>query len=336
MSGSGGNVYMRRREFITVLGGAAATWPLASRGQARSGRPLIVFFGSAYLANASGFIGALRDGLNELGYIEGRNIELVTRFAENQMERLPALAEEVVSLKPAVIVAGASDTALAAKRATSTIPIVTGALADAEHLGLVASYAHPGGNVTGIMPYVDGLPSKQIELAREVVPGLSKVGLLGNKNDAKVVHQLDELQDVARTLGLTAVVPEINNPEDVNVAINTLAKDRVDVVIVLQSAMLLSLRKQMAASMAANRLPAVYGYRQHVDAGGLISYGVDLLWCYHRAAYYVDKILNGAAPRDLPVEFPTKLQMVINLGTSKALGLTVPPTLLARADEVIE
>jgi len=327
---------MKRRKFITLVGGAAAVWPLAARGQALSRRPLIVFFGSAYLANAGGFIGALRDGLNELGYAEGRNIDLVTRFAENQMERLPSLAEEVVRLQPAVIVASASDTSLAAKKATSTIPIVTGALADAEHLGLVASYAHPGGNVTGIMPYVDGLPSKQIELAREVVPGLSKVGLLGNRNDAKVVHQLDELQDVARTLGLTVVVPEINDPEDVNVAIDALVKDRVDVVIVLQSAMLLSLRKQMAASMAANRLPAVYGYRQHVDAGGLISYGVDLLWCYHRAAYYVDKILKGSAPADLPVEFPTKLQMVVNLRAAKELGLTIRPTLLARADEVIE
>jgi putative ABC transport system substrate-binding protein len=326
---------MKRREFITLVGGAAA-WPLAARGQVPSKRPLIVFFGSAYLANAGGFIGALRAGLNELGYAEGRNIELVTRFAENQVERLPSLAEEVVNLKPAVIVASASDTALAAKKATSTIPIVAGALADAEHLGLVTSYSRPGGNVTGIMPYVDGLPSKQIELAREVAPGSTKIGLLGNRNDAKVVHQLDELTGVARTLGLTAIVPEINSPEDVNVAINALASDRVDVVVVLQSAMLLSLRKQIAGSMAANRLPAVYGYRQHVDAGGLISYGIHLLWCYHRAATYVDKILSGASPSDLPVEFPTKLQMVINLKAARELGLTLPPTLLARADEVIE
>jgi putative tryptophan/tyrosine transport system substrate-binding protein len=329
---------MRRREFINLLGGAgaAASWPLAARGQAPSKRPLIVFFGSANFANASEFIGALRDGLTELGYVHGRNIELVTRFAENQVERLPSLAQEVVSLQPAVIVASSSDTALAAKKATSTIPIVAGALADAEHLGLVVSYARPGGNVTGIMPYVDGLPSKQIELARELVPASSKVGLLGNWNDPKVGHQLDELTDMARTLGLTVVVPEINGPEDVNVAISALVKDKVDVVIVLQSAMLLSLRIQIAELMAANRLPAVYGYRQHVDAGGLISYGVDLLWCYRRAATYVHKILTGSAPADLPVEFPAKLQMVVNLKAANELGISLPAQLLVRTSETIE
>jgi putative ABC transport system substrate-binding protein len=328
---------MKRREFISLIGGAAA-WPLAAQaqGQVPSKRPLIVWFGLGNQSAAQKYMGVLRERLEQLGYAEGRNIEIAARFAEYKVERLPAVAEEVVRLNPALIVASASDTALAAKTATSTIPIVSGTLADAVHLGLVASYAHPGGNVTGIMPYVDGLPSKQIELAREVMPGAGKVGLLGNKNDPKVGPQLDELRDAARRLGLTIVVPEINGPEDVGGAIQALASERVDVIIVLQSTLLLNLRRQIAPLMAANRLPAVYGYRDHVDDGGLISYGVDLRWCWHRAADYVHKILTGAAPADLPVEFPTKLQLVVNLKTAKELGLTIPPTLLARADEVIE
>jgi putative tryptophan/tyrosine transport system substrate-binding protein len=327
---------MRRRDFITLVGGAAAAWPFAARGQVPNKRPLIVWLGSAIQANAGPFVGALREGLEELGYVEGRNIELIGRFAENKIERLPSLAEEVVALKPAVIVAAASDAAVAAKKVTSTIPIVSGTLADAEHLGLVASYSHPGGNVTGIMPYIAGLPSKQIELAREVVPGAGKIGLLGNVIDPKVVPQLVELKDAARALGLTAVVPDINGSEDVGGAIQALANERVDVVIVLESTMLLSLRRQIAQLMAANRLPAVYGYREHVDEGGLISYGVDLRWCWRRAATYVHRILNGTSPADLPVEFPTKIPMVVNLKAAKELGLMISPTLLSRADEVIE
>ena len=329
---------MKRRKFITLLGGAAAmtSWPFAARGQVPNKRPIIAWLGTGTRSGAGRFIGFLREGLGELGYTEGRNIEIVVRMAENQIERLPALAEEVVGFKPAVIVAGAVDAALAAKKVTSTIPIVSGALADADHLGLVASYARPGGNVTGITPYIAGLPAKQVELAREIVPGAAKIGLLGNMNDPKAPPQRDELKDAARTLGATVVVPEVRGGEGVAAAIQELASERVDVVIVLQTTMLLSLRKQIAPLMAASRLPAIYGYREHVDEGGLIGYGVDLGWCWHRLATYVHKILNGAVPADLPVEFPPKLQMVVNVKTAKSLGITVPPILLARADEVIE
>lgn len=235
-----------------------------------------------------------------------------------------------------MIVAVAVNTAVGVKNLTSTIPIVSSFLADAVHLGLVASFARPGGNVTGITPYVDGLPAKQLELARDVVPGAARVGILGNMNDPKAPPQRREIEDAARPLEVSVVAPEIRSPEDLPGAMTTLAGERVDVVIVLQTTMLLSERRQIAALAAAKRLPAVYGYREHVDEGGLISYGVDTRWCYRRAAAFVHKILNGTAPGDLPLEFPTHLELVVNLKTAKALDITISPLLLARADEVLE
>ena len=327
---------MRRREFMALLGGAVGARSLTTLAETPSERPLIVWFSSATELAASRFVGFLKEGLGELGYVDGHNIDIVGRYGNNQTDRLPAVAKEVVDLKPAVIVAGAADTAVAVKQLTSTIPIVSGALADAVHLGLVASYAHPGGNVTGITPYIDGLPAKQMEFAREIVPGARKVGLLGNLNDPKAVPQRQELEKAGRTLEVEVIVPEVRSPEDLDSAIRALASDRVEVIIVLQTSMMLSNRKKIAALLGANRLPAVYGYREHVDAGGLFSYGVDLAWCWRHVATYVDKILKGEAPGDLPVEFPPRVQMVVNLTTAKALGITIPPPLLARADEVIE
>jgi ABC-type uncharacterized transport system substrate-binding protein len=327
---------MRRREFIALVGGAVAVVPFRTVAQVPKQRAIVAFLGAGTLTGAGGFIGALRTGLEELGYAEGRNIELIPRMAENQIDRLPALAEEVVRLRPAVIAAGAVDAVLAAKKVTSTIPIVSGALADAEHLGLVATYSRPGGNVTGITPYIAGLPAKQIEIAREVVPGGRKIGLLANLNDPKAPPQRDELRNVAEQLGAAVIVPEVLGPGEVAGAIQALASERVDVIIVLQTTMLLSQRRAIAEEVAKHRLPTVYGYREHVDEGGLISYGVNLRWCWHRLATFVHKILNGSSPAELPVEFPPRLQMVVNLKTAKALGLAVPPTLLARADEVIE
>jgi putative ABC transport system substrate-binding protein len=235
-----------------------------------------------------------------------------------------------------VIVAGAVDAALVAKRVTSSIPIVSGALADADHLGLIASYARPGGNVTGITPYIAGLPAKQIELARELVSSATRIGVLGNMSDPKAPPQRDELKEAARKLGLTVVMGDLRGADGLAETIEALASESVDVVIVLQTTMLLSLRKPIAPLFAAKRLPAVYGYRQHVDEGGLISYGVNLGWCWQHLATYVHKILKGASPADLPVEFPPRLQMVVNMKTAHALGMTVPSILLARADELIE
>jgi putative ABC transport system substrate-binding protein len=329
---------MTRRAFIASLGSAVAIacWSPPARGQTPIKRPLIVWFGSGTTAAVGTWVGFLRKGLEELGYVDGRDIELLVRMAENQAERLPGLAEEIVALRPDVIVAGAVDTALVAKKATSSIPIVSGALADAEHLGLIASYARPGGNVTGITPYVAGLPAKQIEVARELVSGATRIGVLGNMNDPKAPPQRDELVEAARTLGLTVVVHDLNGADGLRGAIEALAGESVGVVIVLQTTMLLSLRKQIAPLFAAKRLPAVYGYRQHVDEGGLVSYGVNLGWCWQHLATHVHKILNGASPADLPVEFPPRLQLVINLQAARSLGIVVPPILLARADEVIE
>ena len=329
---------MRRRQFITTLGGAVAIacWPSAGCGQVQSKRPLIAWLGSGTTAAVGRWVGFLRKGLEELGYTDGRDIEILVRMAENRAERLPDLAQEIVALQPAVIVAGAVDSALVAKKTTSTISIVSGALADADHLGLIASYSRPGGNVTGITPYIAGLPAKQIELVRELVPSATKIGLLGNMNDAKAPPQRDELKEAVRALGLAVVIPEIKGAEGLAEAVRTLASERVDAAIVLQTTMLLSLRKEIAPLMATNRVPAVYGYREHVDEGGLISYGVNLGWCWQHLATYVHKILKGASPADLPVEFPSRLQMVVNVKTANALSITIPPMLLARADEVIE
>jgi putative ABC transport system substrate-binding protein len=267
---------------------------------------------------------------------DGRDFEFVPRYAEGFQDRLPGLAQEIIALKPAVIVAAAVNAAIPARAATKEIPIICPALADAVHLGLIASEARPGGNVTGIETYVEGLPAKQIEFAREMLPGVGTIGLLTNSTDPKAPPQAQELESLARTVGAKAVSADANVPEDIKGALLALAGERVDVVIVLQTSMLLSSSQAIATVALAKRLPTVYGYSEHVLAGGLISYGVDLRWCFYRGAYFVDKILRGTSPGDLPVEFPTKMFLAINRKTAKVLGLEVPPILLARADEVIE
>jgi putative ABC transport system substrate-binding protein len=327
---------LKRREFISLLGGAAAAWPLTAVAQVSTKRPLIAWLSLGERTASWAFVEAFLHGMRDFGYIDGDNFEFAPRFADGYIERLPTLAQELVQLRPSVILAPASGPAVAAKRATATIPIVSPALADAVHLGLVASVSRPGGNVTGITPYVEGLPAKQMELAREVVPGAARIGILANLSDPKAPPQLQELEAAGRELGVTVVAADAHTPDDVDGAFRTLAAHRIDVMVVLQTSMLLSERQRIASLAATTRLPAVYGYREHVDDGGLISYGVDLRACFRRAAYYVHKILNGVAPGDLPIEFPTNLELVLNLKTAKALGLEIPPMLLTRADEVIE
>src|SRR6266536_3559028 len=233
--------------------------------------------------------------MRDIGYLEGRDFEVKYRFSEGYQERLPALAEELVRLKPNVIAASAVVAAVAARKATSSIPIVCPALADAVHLGLVASEARPGGNVTGIEPYVAGLPAKQMELAREIVPGASKNGLLTNIKDPKAPPQVQELETTGRALEAKIISADANQREDIDGALQSLASARVDLVTVLQTSMLISENRQIAEAALTKRLVTVYGYREHVAAGGLISYGVDLRWCFHRGAYFVDKILHGTA-----------------------------------------
>jgi putative tryptophan/tyrosine transport system substrate-binding protein len=331
---------MKRREFIKVLGGAAVT-PVIRPAVLRAGtsprRPIIgipIFLAPTNMGLSFGKL--FRQGLQDLGYVLDRDLDMQIRNAGSDWDRLPAIVDEIIQLKPDVIYTFATLEAVAARKATSTIPIVCAALADAVHLGLITSEARPGGNVTGIEPYIAGLPAKQIELAREIVPGASTVGLLTNSQDPKGAPQAPELEAAGQAVGLKIVAANANRPEDLEDAMRELANKRVDVVIVLQTNLLIVNSPQIAASALAMRLPTVYGYREHVIAGGLISYGVDLRWCYHRSAYFVDKILHGTPPGDLPIEFPTQFPLSVNIKTAKELGLTIPPALLARADEVIE
>ena len=326
---------MRRREFISLIGGVAANWSLAVQAQTKK-RPLVgwLWYGKSDIA--ANYLDQFLKGMHELGLIEGRDFDMVYRSADFRPEQLPKAAEELVHLNPAIIVAGATIQAVAAKKATDMIPIVVPVLADPVGLGFVTSEARPSGNVTGIAPYVEGLPAKQLELAREVVPGATRIGLVHDVNDPKAQPQRREIEAAGKELEIKIVPAEVGNSSDIGSAYDALAAAAVEVVVVEQSNMLVVSRKQIAEAEAAKKLPTVYGYREHVEAGGLISYGINLNSCFHRAAYYVDKILKGAKPGDLPVEFPTKVELVINLKTAKALGLTIPPRLLTRADEVIE
>ena len=289
---------MRRREFITLLGGATV-WPVVARAQVSAKRPTIAWLSAATAQLSASFLENFLRGMRELGYVEGRNFDMLYRYTDGYQERLPALTEEVIQLKPDVILAPAVISAVAARKVTSTIPIVSPALADAVHLGLIASEARPGGNVTGIEPYVAGLPAKQIEFAREIVPGASKIGLLTNLMDPKAPAQAMELEASARTAKINTISVDANHPDDLDGGFRLLSDEKVDVVIVLQTSMFLTYSRKIAASALERRLPTVYGYREHVIDGGLISYGVDLRWCYYRGAYFVDRVATRDCSRRL-------------------------------------
>jgi putative ABC transport system substrate-binding protein len=328
---------LKRREFIALLSGAAAWSSVAGAETARK-RPVIGILrsGTQPQLKGLGFAHSFLDGMRELGYVEGRDFDIITRVADHTDE-LPKAAEQLVQLNADVILAAASANALAAKKATSTIPIVVAALGNPAALGLSASdFRRPTGNVTGIMPYVPGLPAKQLELARDIVPRAQKIGLVNDTSDVKAAGQWEEINAVASKLEIAIVGADARRPEHIESTFKRFEAERVDVVIVLQANFLILDRARIAAAAAATRLPTVFGYRENVDAGGLISYGIDLNACFRRAAAYVAKILKGTPVADLPVEFPTKLEFVINLNTAKALGIKVPAALLVRADEVIE
>jgi putative ABC transport system substrate-binding protein len=274
--------------------------------------------------------------MRELGYAEGRDFHMTYGMADFHRDRLPQVAAELVERGPDVIEAGATIEAVAAAKATRTIPIVVGVLADPVELGFATNDARPSGNVTGIMPYVTGLPSKQLELARELVPSATRIGLIDDVIDPKAHPQRQEIEATGRSLNIEIVPAEVRTAADIDRAYQALASAGVQAVVVEQSGMLVLASKPLAEAAASKRLPTIYGYREHVEAGGLISYGVNLEWCNHRAAYYVDKILKGAKPYDLPIEFPTNIELVINLKAAKALGLKIGPMLLTRADEMVE
>jgi len=329
---------MKRREFVTLLGGAAAAsiaWPLAAIAQQSGKLRTIGFLGPNTRSGASDWVAALAQRLRELGWIEGRTVTIEYRWAEGREERLAEIAAEFVRLKVDVIVTSGTPAVMASKQATSVIPIVFATAGDPVGSGLVASLARPGGNVTGLATLVADLAGKRLELLREIVPGLGRLAIMGNASNPFTVLELDEVQAAAGTLGLEVVTLEIRRAQDIAPAFEAL-KSRVDALYVCTDALANTNRIRISTSALGVRLPTMHGSRDYVEAGGLMSYGPNYPDLFRRSADYVDKILHGAKPGDIPVEQPTKYELVVNLTTAKALGLTVSPTLLARADEVIE
>jgi putative ABC transport system substrate-binding protein len=329
---------MRRRDFMTlVVGASAGAWPSAADAQQAAKIARIGYLASN-LGN-QGPLEAFRQGLRDLGYVEGRNLVIEYRDAQGKLEPLPALAAELVALKVDVIVASSTAAALAAKQTTSVVPIVFATVPDPVASGLVASLARPGGNVTGLSNLNADLVGKGLEYLTQAVPGarrvavLSQPGAFGERTEREM---LKAAEVAAAALGIQLQFVEARGPADIDKAFSEITGARAEAVTVLVSGMLLGERSRLVDLAAKNRLPVVYTFRELADAGGLMSYGTSLADLFRRAASYVDKILKGTKPADLPVEQPIKLELVINLKAAQALGLTVPPTLVARADQVIE
>jgi len=329
---------MNRRAFVTGLGAVLAA-PLAAKAQ-QAGKVARIGYLAPNLAANRHANEAFRQGLRDLGYIEGRNVVIEYRDDEGKLERLPALAAELVALEVDVIVTGATAHALAAKQATTTLPIVFAAAGDPVSNGLVTSLARPGGNVTGLSVLASSdLVGKRLEYLKQVVPGVNRVAYLWHPGAADGRTQegvLKEAGVAARALGLRLEIVEARGPADFNRAFSDMKRARAGALAVSPSAMFAGEARHLVDLAARDRLPAVYPWREYVDTGGFMAYGPNVADSFRRAATYVDKILKGARPGDLPVEQPTKFELVINLKTAKALGLTIPPSLLARADEVIE
>jgi putative ABC transport system substrate-binding protein len=325
----------KRREVITLLGSTAVTWPLAARAQQAGKLPTIGLLGATTPAPQSQLTAAFVQRLRELGWIDGRTVAIEYRWAEGRSDRFAEFAAEFVRLKVDVILTHNTPPALAAKQATSLIPIVFATAADPVATGLVASLARPGGNVTGLSSQTPDTAGKRLELLREVVPGLRRLAILANVDNSYVALEMGEVQAAAGTLGLEAALFEIRRAEDITTAFDGL-KGRAQALYVMPDPVLFTHRLRINTLALGTRLPTMHSLREYVEASGLISYGVNWSDQWRRAADFVDKILRGAKPADLPVEQPTKFDLIINLTTAKALGLTVPDKLLARADEVIE
>jgi putative ABC transport system substrate-binding protein len=315
---------VERRKFITLLAGAAAAWPLAAHAQPVPGRPLVGLLTPGSAIAVARNIEVLRAALRELGYVEGRNIWLEFRHADGELARLPALAAELVARKPDVIIAAASQGVVAVHDATRTIPVVMNSLLDPVALGVVKSIARPGGNVTGIW------------LFGGIVPGLSRIGVLAASGDRSDEIALSFLPAATRALGVTAKVFKVRTDAELDAAFKEAAHDGLQGLFINQSPFFFTRRAKVAALAARAHLPAIYGYREHTEAGGLISYGSSLSGAYRQIARLVDKILKGAKPADLPVEQADKFELVVNNKTAKALGLSISESFLLRADEVIE
>ena len=325
---------MRRREFITLLcSSAAAAWPMAGLAQRQAKLPTIGFLGPT--APAPGWIAAFLERLRELGWTEGSNLAIEYRWAEGRPERFAEFAAEFVRLRVDVIVTGGTPVVLAIKQATTAIPIVFSSAGDPVGTGLVASLARPGGNATGLSFMTSDVAGKRLELLREVVPGLGRLAVMANATFPDAMLEMGEVRAVLKTLGLELLPIEIRRPDDIPPAFDAI-KSHADALYVCGDPLMLGNRIRVNALALGAGLPTVHGLREQVEAGGLMSYGANFLDLFRRTADFVDKILRGTKPADIPVEQPTKFDLVLNLLTARALGLVVPPTLLSRADEVIE
>jgi len=321
---------------LAVILAVSVLSPLAAGAQQPGKVPRIGFLGATSAFTEKSRIEAFRQGLHELGYVEGENIVIEWRWAEGKFDRLPVLAAELVRLNVEVIVTGGSTSSGAAKKVTTTIPIVMAQTNDPVGSGFVASLARPGGNMTGLSTFAPELSGKRLELLKEVVPKLSRVAVFGDSTTPGNAQALKETELAARALKVQLRYLDILGPKDIETAFREASKGRADAVLVLGAPVLISPRRQIADLTVKNRLPAAYPVAEYVEDGGLMSYGVSVSDLYRRAATYVNKILKGAKPADLPVEQPTKFELVINLKTAKALGLTIPHSLLLRADQIIE
>jgi putative ABC transport system substrate-binding protein len=332
---------VRRREFITLVGGAAAAWPFAARAQQQGAVPVIGFLSSfaaeSFAPETEPYAAAFRQGLSQMGYTDGHTVAIEYRWAENQPHRLPVLAAELVRRKVAVIVAtGGSASALAAKAATATIPIVFTVGTDPVKIGLVASFNRPGGNVTGVTMLANLLAPKRLELINELVPRATVIGLLVNPNNPNTASETNDMETGARAIGKHLVIARASTEREIEIAFAMLAQQRVEALTIAGDPLFDRLRSQVVALSGQHSIPAISFARSFVVAGGLMSYGSSITDAYRQAGVYAGRILKGDKPVDLPVVQSTKVELFINLKTAMALGLMIPPTLLTRADEVIE
>ena len=327
---------MRRRDFIKGIVGSAAAWPLVAHAQ-QPALPVIGFLHSTSAGPNVGTVSAFREGLKQAGYVDGQNVAIEFRWADGHYDRLPALAMDLVRQRVAVIAAlGGQASALAAKAATSTIPVVFDAGEDPVKLGLVASFSKPGGNVTGINILTNEIEAKRLGLLHELIPTALTIAMIGHPDTRANDVVLEDLQTAASALGLKLQILKVRSVLEIDNAFASFNQRRPDALLVMANAFFNSRRNQIVQLAAHQAIPAIYENRLFAMVGGLISYGIDLSEVYRQAGIYIGKILNGTKPADLPVIQPTKLELVINLKTAKELGITVPPQLLARADEVIE